>query len=234
MDLTITSETLADDDRDWLASSHGTNTADTVTLDGSAFTGTWTDGVIPSGVALGKIASTGLYAPFDGGSSEVQSVVATGGTAGDFTFEFGGETTAPIAYNASAAAVQTALLALTNINEGDVVCTGGPLPTTAVVITFGGQYAGVAVPSLVVTDNITGGTATVSVTTEGGAGEATDGTQNGVGILYTAAKVIGADGNTHDVGAAILRHGQIVQANLPTNHGVNDEFKKHVPGLTFI
>lgn len=73
---------------------------------------------------------------------EVQTLslpsVPTGGT---FTLTYAGQTTANIAWNANAAAVQSALEGLSNIAPGDVVCTGGALPGTPVVITFGGSLA---------------------------------------------------------------------------------------------
>lgn len=58
-------------------------------------------------------------------------------TGGTFTLTYSGQTTAAIAYNASAATVQSALEALSNIAVGDVACTGGSLPGTPVTITFG-------------------------------------------------------------------------------------------------
>ena len=36
--------------------------------------------------------------------------------------------------------------------------------------------------------------------------------------------------NTVDVGAAVLRHGKVREANLPDNHGVDDSFKELVGG----
>jgi NHL repeat len=55
--------------------------------------------------------------------NETQTVTvrATGGT---FTLTFIGQTTAPIAFDASPAAVQTALEGLDNLNPGDVIVTG--------------------------------------------------------------------------------------------------------------
>lgn len=73
------------------------------------------------------------------GANEVQVVTITGSpTGGTFTLTYSGQTTAGINYNANAAAVQAALEALSNIAVGDVVCTGGSLPGTAVTCTFGG------------------------------------------------------------------------------------------------
>lgn len=109
--------------------------------------------------------------------SEVQTLAITGGpTGGTFTLTFSSQTTGTIAYNATASAVQTALEALSNINPGDVICTGGPLPGTAVVVTFAGQYAGTDVPTMTANSGgLTGGTAPaagVTVTTPGGSGNA--------------------------------------------------------------
>lgn len=104
--------------------------------------------------------------------AEVQSVAITGDpTGGDFTLTFDGQTTAAIVYNAAAAAVQSALEALSNIAPGDVVVAGGALPSTPVTVTFGGAYAGVNVPQMTGDDTgLTGGTdpAVVVTTTEEG------------------------------------------------------------------
>ncbi len=119
--------------------------------------------VVVSAVALTSIAQV----------NEVQSVVATGGASGSFTLTFDGQTTAAIAYNATATDVQNALLALAVFNPGDITAAGGPLPTTPVTLTFGGRYAGTNVAQLVVVDSITGGDAVVTTSTAGVAGGGT-------------------------------------------------------------
>jgi hypothetical protein len=74
---------------------------------------------------------------YPGGTNERQTLALTGSpTAGTFTLSFGGQTTQPIAYNATAAAVQTALEALSTIETGGITATGGPLPGSNVVIEF--------------------------------------------------------------------------------------------------
>jgi hypothetical protein len=102
--------------------------------------------------------------------SEVQELAATGTvTAGTFTITLDGHTTAAIAYNAAAAAIELALEALPNVEEGDVVCTGGAMPTTPVVVTFAGQYAGDNMPLMTTNSaGLTGGTYAFTATTEGG------------------------------------------------------------------
>lgn len=103
-------------------------------------------------------------------TNEVQSVATSGTpTGGTFTLSFKGQQTAPIAWNSSAANVQSALEALANIEPGEAVATGGPLPT-AVVVTFGGRYAGSDVPAMVTTAALTGGSSpavAVTTTTQG-------------------------------------------------------------------
>ncbi len=102
--------------------------------------------------------------------NEIQTLTvdATGGT---FTITYAGQTTAAIAFDAAAAAVQSALEALSNIAPGDVACTGGPCATAPVICTFGGTLANTDV-ALMTTDPalLTGGaqTATIVETCKGG------------------------------------------------------------------
>jgi hypothetical protein len=105
-------------------------------------------------------------------TNEVQTLAITGTpTAGTFRLSFKSVTTATIAYNATAAAVQAALEALSTIGSGNVAATGGPLPGSPVVLTFQGQLAGTNLPMLtVVAPTFTGGTTpavTVTETTPG-------------------------------------------------------------------
>lgn len=105
-------------------------------------------------------------------ANEVQSLATTGTpTGGTITLTFQGQTTTAIAYNASAATVQAALLALSNLDSGEVTAAGGALGTAPVTLTFAGRYAGANVPKMTVTTALTGGTnptAAITVTTEGG------------------------------------------------------------------
>ena len=91
--------------------------------------------------------------------------VSNNPTAGSFTLTFGGLTTAPIPFNATNAQVQAALAGLATIGTGNVTCSGGPLPTPNVTITFAGQLAPGSQPPI--TANSTGllgvGSPTVNV-----------------------------------------------------------------------
>jgi hypothetical protein len=74
------------------------------------------------------------------GTNEVERISTTGTvTAGTFTITYSGQTTTANAWNSTAAAIQAALEALSNIAVGDVAVTGGPLPATPVDITFTGN-----------------------------------------------------------------------------------------------
>jgi len=106
------------------------------------------------------------------GVNEVQTITITGTpTGGTFALTFDGQTTAGIAFDASAAVVDAALEALSNIAAGDVACTGGPLPGAAVVVEFT-ALLGAQDVALMTADGalLTGGTApdaAVALTTPG-------------------------------------------------------------------
>jgi len=136
-----------------------------------------------------------------GGTNEVQTVTISGvPTGGTFTLNYDGQVSAAIAYNASAATVQAALIALSNLAPGDVTVTGtagGPW-----TVTFGGGRAGINVPTITaVSTGLTpaGATATIATTTQGAGGVVrgysapevnTDPTPNGVGLeVWTNAMV---------------------------------------------
>ena len=75
-------------------------------------------------------------------SSAAQSLSVNGTpTAGTFTLTFGGQTTAAIPFNATAAQVQSALTAISSIGAGNVTCSAGPLPASSVLISFAGTMA---------------------------------------------------------------------------------------------
>lgn len=110
-------------------------------------------------------------------NNEVQTVTITGTpTGGSFTLTFDGETTGAIAWNATAAAVKSALTALSNVDAKDLTVTGGPGPGTAWVVTFGGTDAGKNVPQATATSSLTGGSSpavAVTTNTAGGSGSKT-------------------------------------------------------------
>lgn len=92
-----------------------------------------------------------------GSVDEVQTVtIPTTATGGTYTLTYESQTTAAIAYNADAAAVQVALLLLSNLDTGDVVVTGGPGATAALVITFGGTLTHTNVAQITATGSLTG------------------------------------------------------------------------------
>jgi hypothetical protein len=97
--------------------------------------------------------------------NEVQSVTLSGATGGTFTLTFSGQTTGNIAFDASAAVVQTALEVLSNINVGDVLVSAGPVQPNGVQVTFRGQYAGSNVGQLTADTALLTGTPNMVITT---------------------------------------------------------------------
>lgn len=108
-----------------------------------------------------------LVGLFAGGTNEVQTetVTATGGTRTITVINpvtGVSRTTTALAYNASAATIQAALIALDNVDAGDIVVSG------TYVYTFGGNFAGRDIQPLVVnTGSLTGGSSSFAETTPG-------------------------------------------------------------------
>jgi hypothetical protein len=107
---------------------------------------------------------------FDGvpsnGTDEIQRLTISGtATGGTFTISWSGQTTAAIVYNATAAQVQTALEGLSNIGVGEVACSGGQLPGTAVDIRFQNALGGMNQAAVTTTSSLTGSGPAIVVST---------------------------------------------------------------------
>jgi hypothetical protein len=211
MDLTLRTETFAVDDQSWLGSRHGIGEAVSVTLDTSAFTESihYPDGYFKSGIGLAKITATGLYGPYNV-TDEVQTITEGGSGLTSFTLTYSGQTTGSIAAAATAATVQAALEALSNIAVGDVTVTGnagGPY-----TVTFGGTLADTNVAQMTATPTGGTGTVTIATATAGGA-EGTGGLETLVGFLAFSVKAPAA--TTTDVVGAMFDHCKVVNSKLP-------------------
>lgn len=229
MDIAKRTTTYQVEDRSWLGSAHGTEATESITLDVSAFTsGThYPNGYLLSGLPLGKITASGLYGPYGASPSEVQTLTfdATGGV---YTVGFDGSADSPsLTYlntTGDTAVILAALEGLSTINPGDVtVSRGTPAGNVTIfTVTFGGRYVGQNVPTINITETLTGGSATLAAAqgTAGG-GSASNGTEVLVGHLFSSVPVhrdsAGAIDTATDVGGAILTHGKIRSANLPVS-----------------
>lgn len=119
--------------------------------------GPWTIAATETG-QFGDAAHTAITG--DGvGVNEIQTLTASGTppAGDDFKLTFSGQQTAAITYDAvghhpTAAEVDAALEALSNIGAGEVTCGGGPLDTTPVTVAFSGTLAEADVPALVSDD----------------------------------------------------------------------------------
>jgi len=123
--------------------------------------------------------------PIGATTDEIQQLTITGSpTGGTFTLTYSGQTTAAIAYNATAEAVQAALEGLSNIAVGDVFTYGGPLPADPINIHFAGALKATNVAQITSTDSLTGGStpATAISTLAAGAAAYAEITQQPVSI----------------------------------------------------
>lgn len=116
-----------------------------------------------SGSATGRALEAGLSMP----GNEVQQV-AVNATGGTFTLTYAGQTTTPIAYNATPAVVLAALEALSNIPAGAlrVTQTVAVSPAFTYTIEFGSSLGETNVAQMTSTaTGLTGGSAAAVVTT---------------------------------------------------------------------
>jgi hypothetical protein len=146
-----------------------------------------------TGTTPGAAITTGTAGT--GTANEVQTIIKTGTvTGGTFTITYSGQTTAAIAYDATPAAVQTALEALSNLGAGQIAVAG--TANSVYILTFKGTLAGTDVAAVTVgSGSLTGGGnyGTVTVATAGSAGSngtykaflssATDGSQVAKAVL---------------------------------------------------
>lgn len=239
---TRTIKTYGNEDQRWVApgGQSGLRDMDTITLDRSGFdlVTNFPNGFIPSGVVLAKLTATGLYVPYAGRASEVQSI-AVDATGGTFTITFDGATTAAISATATAAAVQAALEAIATINPGDVTVTGGPGAAggaTPYVLTFGGRYLGQNVPAVTTAaGSLTGGASTAAVTTgTGGGSTATDGSQIAAGHLGVAVPYDRNSASTSDLVAALYWRGEVIESYLPAHSGIDAAAKSDLARIRYI
>ena len=125
---------------------------------------------------VGGTTSNGLVHNTIGGTLSGSSFLSAdeaqalpGATVGNYQLVFGGQTTVPIAFNATAATILTDLTNLSSINANNVTVTGGGAAGVPAVVTFIGTLADSAQPLLGITGStLAGGTTTVSEIQAGG------------------------------------------------------------------
>lgn len=118
----------------------------------------WADILASTGFCFTEAEDiTGTYSL----TSEINHLTQGGAGLTSYTITVNGQTTGSIVAAATAATVQTALEALSNVAPGDVVVTGTASPID-MLLTWGGLLAGT---NVAVSTTPTGGTGTVLVTT---------------------------------------------------------------------
>lgn len=183
------------------------------------------DGVLQKllqrGTVMAKITSgpdSGKVGPFQAaGTAEVQTITPTTVTAGTFTLTVTriadglARTTAPIAWNATLATVTAALVALDNVEPGDILLAGSATVNAgAITVTFYGNFIGN--PAQMTVDNtLLTGTLAVTTTTPGVAG-AFDGRQTTTNIVGISDTFLPWQLLEHDSDIGVLYAGTVVQA----------------------
>jgi hypothetical protein len=142
------------------------------------------------------------------GTAEVQAIDLSAGddpTAGTWTITYSGQTTSALAWNASAAAVQAALEALSNIDVGDVVVTKSGFVYT---LTFAGSLGNVAAVTIG-SGSLTGATSVTVTTSTAGAGTG----------LYGPADTSASDGRqTLARGESFIVNRTVKESELGSAH----------------
>lgn len=159
-----------------------------ITIDWSTITAVGADTTLPEGLVVKSGAKYLRYGQVlcEIGTQEVQTATITGTPdGGTFTLTYSGQTTAAIAYNATAAAVQDALEALSNIAVGDVFVTGNAGGPYTIKFRAGlGNVAAITASGAGLTGGTSPGVTMATTTTGAGSGKfgpydpaATDGRQ---------------------------------------------------------
>lgn len=227
IDLQITEEDFsAAENHSWLGSAHGTDSGDSITIRGANFVGTFTDGIVPSGVIVSKIGGAGThkdkYTLRTSGTAETVALsrTSTGGTVlVAYAGQAGVVTVSASAAGFTAANLQLGLDSIPGIPDGYLVASGsagGPLTVTG--------PEGVDLGALTV-DNTSATGGTVSV---GAPAQATVGTK-AAGHLLQMQDV----GAGNDVVCSIIWHGEVIVENLPANSGYDDSVPADLPTIRY-
>jgi hypothetical protein len=198
-----------------------------ITLDADACLVKWPNGIVPSGATLGQVTATGRYGPYGGTTEEVQTVTEGGSGLTSFTLTFNGQTTSSLVAAATAAQVQAALVALSNIGAGNVAVTGsagGPY-----TVTFQGTLANTNVAQMTATPTGGTGTVTVATATGGGTDAGTGGLETAVGHL-ASSRLVRAGFN---VDAALYYKGRVYEDLLPSDGGFDPAARAEITKITY-
>lgn len=197
-----------------------------VTLDGDA-----TQKILQPGVIIAAITSgggIGKYGPYQPGGVVTESAsIAVDAGGGTFTITVEGATTAAIAFNATALAVQTALELLPGITPLDLTVSGGPGAAggaTPYVIQWNpfGPYGGLNAPTVTTgAGSLTGGAGTAAVSTTGGGltSPATDGRGDPLNIVGINDTFLPWQLRERDVELGVLYAGHVVQSRVLEQNG---------------
>lgn len=157
-----------------------------------------------------------------GSTNERQSIVEGGSGLTSYTLTYAGQTTSSLDDDATAADVQAALIALSNIGPADVIVTGTTNPIN-MVVEFTGTLADTNVAAI--TSTPTGGTGTVTIATLTG-GNTADGTDTARGFLRrtidTGTDAAGGDFQGNIVFMGAVKYSKVLAAGNLDSAAITD------------
>ena len=141
--------------------------------------------------------------PLTGGHiDQVQEIVVPASTGGSYTLSIGSDTTAALAFDASATDVASALAALTSVGAGRVTVTGSGTAADPFLATFDGPLGGDDLPQIVGDGSLLSGgdsttidTSIVTAADDGGTVEATLATSSSYAVGSPAQDLVNVLGN---------------------------------------
>jgi hypothetical protein len=136
--------------------------------------------VITSGDDIGRV---GPFQRGVDGAFEQIALDLSPLSAGTFTLDYDGEVTSAIAFDATAATVEAALQALSNVAFNEIIVTGVAEGTLTIQFTIGGNLTDITVDSTGATGTATATVTDGSASGEGSGGGATDGRQTEANIV---------------------------------------------------
>lgn len=185
-----------------------------VTLNGDLWTSDPAGVLVKSGTHVSELGG-----PYNATTEEVQTITEGGSGLTSFTLTFAGQTTDALDDQATAAEVQAALEALSNIGEGNVEVTGNA--GGVYTVKFVGDLANTDVAQMTATP--TGGTGTVTIATSTAGGAAVD-SPTGAGKTegHLRNDVLIKPGEKHLL--AVVHAGTVDRRYLPSgNHDASAE-----------
>ena len=139
-------------------------------------------------------------------TDENQTIRVTNATGGTFTLTFNGQTTAPLAFNSTAAQIGRLWRRSATYGTANIQASGGPVNTENVLVTWKGTFEEQDVATLTSdATGLTGTTPTITIGVGSGAGGSNTSARQGGLFRMPAADAGRSSMNTNDLRGKVLR-----------------------------